>query len=273
MLTRIIVAAIGIPLLLLVIFLAPLWVFGLVVAAIASMASWELLRCVKPDMPRRLRIYTAIGAAIIPLGSVLGSWNAVVLAGMFFVMFAVFGELMWSFQKETRLELEVVMLVMMGGIVLPMMISALVRLGLQKHSAQYILLPLVAAFSSDSGAYFVGSFLGKTKMTPHLSPNKTIEGAAGGFFFSVLDMLIYGLILMLLGYEVNFVVMAVYGFMGSLACQAGDLSFSAVKRICGVKDYGTLFPGHGGMLDRFDSMFFTAPMIEILVLWVPAIMK
>ena len=73
-----------------------------------------------------------------------------------------------------------------------------------------------------------------------------------------------------LGYQVNFAVMAVYGFFGSAACQLGDLSFSAIKRLYGVKDYGNLLPGHGGMLDRFDSTFWTAAMMDILVSWVPA---
>ena len=77
----------------------------------------------------------------------------------------------------------------------------------------------------------------------------------------------------LAGFTVNFAVMAVYGFLGSLACQLGDLSFSAVKRLCGVKDYGNLIPGHGGMLDRFDSMFWTAALVSLLVNWVPAITK
>lgn len=273
MLTRIIVAVIAIPILIAVIFFTPLVVFGIVVAIIASFAAWELLRCVKPDIQRRYQIYTSVCAAILPLGSVLSGWNAIVLGAMFLLMLAIFGELMWSFRKETRLELEVVMLVLMGGIVLPLMISSLVRLGLHKNAPQYILLPFIAAFSSDSGAYFIGTFFGKNKMTPHLSPNKTIEGAIGGFGFSIIDMIIYGIILQFLGYEIQFLVLAIYGFFGSLACQLGDLSFSAIKRICGVKDYGNLIPGHGGMLDRFDSMFFTAPMIEILVLWVPAILK
>ena len=67
--------------------------------------------------------------------------------------------------------------------------------------------------------------------------------------------------------------MAVYGFLGALACQLGDLCFSSIKRLCGVKDYGTLIPGHGGMLDRFDSMFWVAALTEFLVAWVPAITK
>ena len=84
-------------------------------------------------------------------------------------------------------------------------------------------------------------------------------------------MLIYGLILKALHFTVNILVMCVYGFLGSLACQLGDLCFSAIKRLHGIKDYGKLIPGHGGMLDRFDSMFWTAAMVEILVNWVPAI--
>ncbi len=85
-------------------------------------------------------------------------------------------------------------------------------------------------------------------------------------------MLVYGLILKAAKFDVDLAVMAVYGFLGALACQLGDLSFSAVKRLRGVKDYGALIPGHGGMLDRFDSMFWTAALIEFLVSWVPAIM-
>jgi len=72
---------------------------------------------------------------------------------------------------------------------------------------------------------------------------------------------------------VNLIVLAIYAFLGSVACQLGDLSFSAVKRLFGIKDFGRLIPGHGGMLDRFDSMFWTAALVELLVSWVPAITK
>ena len=95
----------------------------------------------------------------------------------------------------------------------------------------------------------------------------------GGFVAAIGLMLVYGLILRLAGFGVNLAVMGVYGFLGSLAAQAGDLSFSAVKRLCGVKDYSNLIPGHGGMLDRFDSMIWVAPLMDLVVRWVPAIYK
>ena len=89
---------------------------------------------------------------------------------------------------------------------------------------------------------------------------------------TVLLMILYGYVISRFGHEVNYLLLAVYGLFGSLACQFGDLVFSAIKRQYGIKDYGNLIPGHGGMLDRFDSMHFTAPMIEILVVLLPAIL-
>ena len=115
-------------------------------------------------------------------------------------------------------------------------------------------------------------YLGKHKLAPALSPKKTIEGSIGGFAAAIVLMLVYGLILKLSGLTVNFLILAIYGFLGSLAGQLGDLAFSAIKRLHGVKDYSHIIPGHGGILDRFDSMLFIAPMIELLLMWVPAIL-
>ena len=101
---------------------------------------------------------------------------------------------------------------------------------------------------------------------------KTIEGSAGGFLGTIAIMLIYGALMNVNGFTVNYVVLAVYGYLGSLVGQLGDLAFSAIKRLHDVKDYSNLIPGHGGILDRFDSMLFIAPLIELLLLWVPAVM-
>ena len=173
--------------------------------------------------------------------------------------------------KSERIPFQDLALVFTAGIVIPWMLSSLVRLGLNDPKAPYLLLPFVITWLSDSGAFFVGRSLGKTKLAPALSPHKTVEGCVGGFVCAIAAAMLYGLVLHLCGYRVQIGLLAIYGFFGSLAGQAGDLAFSAIKREHGVKDYSNLLPGHGGMLDRFDSTIFTAPMLELLVLLAPAI--
>jgi len=270
--TRILVAVIAIPILVLVIFFAPLWVYGAVVGVISALSAWELLRSVEERTPRRIHVYAAVFGFCIPLATGLGA-SAAALGAIVFGLFALmFCELMLSFRQETTMAFETVTTALFAGAVMPLMLAAMVRLGAREQGSVYQLMPLVVSFSSDSGAYFAGTFLGRNKLVPRLSPNKTVEGAAGGLLSAVVLMVLYALVLKLAGLQVRILVMAVYGLLGSIACQLGDLSFSAVKRLCGVKDYGKLIPGHGGMLDRFDSMHFTAPMVELLVLWVPAVL-
>ena len=273
MLTRVIVAVIAIPILILIIFFAPLWVLGVVVGGIAACSAWEFLRCAETGIRPRMHIIASLCAFCIPFCSVFFPSGRVCEAALFFLFAYLFIELMLSFRRETTMDFETVAVVLLGGAVMPILIAAIVRLGAREHGSVYVLLPFVAAFSCDSGAYFAGVGLGRHKITPHLSPNKTLEGSIGGFLAAIALMLLYGVILKSAQFEVSFPVLGVYGFLGALACQLGDLSFSAVKRLCGVKDYGTLIPGHGGMLDRFDSMFWTAALIELLVSWVPAITK
>ena len=271
--TRIIVAAIGIPALFAVIFFAPVWGLGVLVGVIAGRSAWELLRCAEHDMPRRMRWVTAICAGCVPLASVFFPAGRVYELSLFVLFVYVFCELMLTFRRETPMALETATVTLLAGGIMPVLISAIVRLGLRDHGPVYVVLPFVTAFSCDAGAYFAGLALGKRKITPHLSPHKTLAGCIGGFLSAMVFQLLSGLILRACDYEVNLAVMAVYGFLGALACQLGDLCFSAIKRLCGVKDYGTMIPGHGGMLDRFDSMFWVAALTEFLVAWVPAITK
>lgn len=271
--TRIIVAAVGIPLLLLLIFLAPLWAFSILVGVISAGAAFELLRCVGPEMPLRFKLYASAVGLAVPIACAFAESSVIINSAIYLLTFVMFAELMLSFRREERIELKTVLQVIFAGGIMPLLLAALVRVGLRDNSAVYLLLPFVAAFSSDSGGYFAGKYLGKHKAFPHLSPNKTVEGCVGGLASAVLIMLLYGLVLMILKYEVNYLYLSIYGLFGSLACQMGDLAFSAIKRQYGIKDYGTLIPGHGGVLDRFDSIHFTAPMIEIMVLLLPAIAK
>ena len=135
-----------------------------------------------------------------------------------------------------------------------------------------VLIPIMIPFVADAGAYFAGRFFGKHKMAPVLSPHKTIEGAVGGVLSGVASMLIYGLVMELgfhLEYHYGYAVL--YGLVGSLVSIVGDLSFSMIKRETGIKDYGTMFRAHGGVLDRFDSVIFAAPVVELFLLLLPVL--
>ena len=271
--TRILVAVIAIPILVLIIFLAPVWVLGIVIGGIAACCAWEFLRCSEMDIKKRMLVYGAVSAFCIPFLTALLPGEELYALVLFLLFAVMFCELMLSFRHETTMDFETVAVMLLAGGVMPILLASIVRLGAREHGSVYALLPFVAAFSSDSGAYFAGIFLGRHNLTPRLSPHKTIEGSVGGFVSAIVLMLLYGLVLKTAKFEVNFLVLTVYGFLGSLACQLGDLAFSAVKRLCGTKDFGNLIPGHGGMLDRFDSMFWTAALLEILVKWVPAITR
>lgn len=130
-----------------------------------------------------------------------------------------------------------------------------------------VILPFVAAWITDSCAYFVGVTLGKHRIAPYLSPKKTVEGTVGGILGCMLGMLLYGgIIQFFFNIDANYVLLALLGMIGALAAEFGDLSMSFVKRQFRIKDYGNIMPGHGGILDRFDSLLFAAPVVEILLL-------
>jgi len=112
-------------------------------------------------------------------------------------------------------------------------------------------------FVTDVAAFLVGSRFGRRKLLPKISPNKTVEGALAGVAASVLGMLAYGALLAGTDrYAVNYLLLCLYAVLASAVAQFGDLAMSCVKRSCGVKDFGNLLPGHGGVLDRFDSHIF-----------------
>lgn len=116
-------------------------------------------------------------------------------------------------------------------------------------------------------------FFGKHKLAPQLSPKKTVEGAIGGAVAAPVCAMLYGLIFQFFvpGIIPSYPVLALYGFLGSIISQLGDLSFSFIKREFGIKDYSNLLPGHGGILDRFDSVIFCAPLIELLLYFLPVV--
>lgn len=116
------------------------------------------------------------------------------------------------------------------------------------------LLVFIGAWMTDTGAYFVGRFLGKHKLIPTVSPKKTVEGAIGGIVVCVISFVVYALIVSSIhSFKINWVALIIAGFVTSILSQFGDLIMSYLKREHGIKDFSTILPGHGGILDRFDS--------------------
>ena len=132
-------------------------------------------------------------------------------------------------------------------------------------------LAFISPWMTDTFAYFCGRAFGKHKLIPTVSPKKTVEGAIGGTVFAVLFTLLYGyLIGTLTEASPQYWALGITSLVVSLLAQCGDLIMSLIKRKYGIKDYGKLFPGHGGVLDRFDSVLVTAPTIYFLTTLVPS---
>ena len=140
-----------------------------------------------------------------------------------------------------------------------------------------IIVSLTGAWMSDTGAFFAGVFFGKHKMAPSISPKKTIEGAVGGVLVSTLSQLLFAWLYTLLvsnlgiNVSVNYLALAILSPFISLVSIVGDLTASIIKRQCNIKDFGNIMPGHGGMLDRFDSVFMVLPFVYNIFIAYPLI--
>jgi len=225
------------------------------------------------------RITAPVNAAGISLTSFTTLMLITLLFSLLFIFLSLLViEAVLSFKNAkaiktgTQLKFRQIPTALAAGILIPYMLSCLVSLKTMQYGHLLVLLPIVAAIVTDSGAYFTGVTIGKKKAFPTISPNKTVEGYVGGAIAGIAGMLIYGIILSYTtSLTIIFPALILYGVIGAFVTELGDLTFSLIKRRCGIKDYGNLIPGHGGALDRFDSMTFAAPTMYLLVMLLPAI--
>ncbi|GAA0176893.1 phosphatidate cytidylyltransferase [Clostridium sediminicola] len=143
---------------------------------------------------------------------------------------------------------------------------SLIALISEKNNGNYFVwIIFISCWMCDSMAYYSGKYFGKTKLCPRVSPKKTVEGAIGGLLGSIITVTAFGLFMQSRGINIatfNFILL---GFFGGVICQIGDLAASSIKRYVGVKDYSNIIPGHGGILDRFDSILFTSVLVYYYV--------
>ena len=267
--TRILAAAVLIPVLLVVVLGAPKVAAAVILGMLLAIAAYELLYRTGLMVHPRLVLYAAAMAFVVSMWSYWGAdhaWFLLIVMGYFALLFA---EMMLD---HIKVRVEMVALCFLGGQIIPYMLSSVIRILMLNIGRYVILIPFICAFTADAGAYFVGMKFGKHKLAPVVSPNKTIEGLLGGIACAVLSMLLYAFILDVpLRFNVNYGVAVVYGLFGSVVGTFGDLCFSIIKRQTGIKDYGNLIPGHGGALDRFDSLTLVAPLMEAMLLLMPIV--
>lgn len=265
--TRVIAAVVLLPLLLIIVLFAPKFVTGILFGLMAAIAAYELLSGTGLVAERRLNLYAMLAAFWCCVWGSLGIGYQWLLLGILIYWVLLMVEVMYSGMK---LPFEKVALCLVAGLLLPLLLGALVRIHNWEKGRYFIFVPFLFAFMSDTGAYFAGLTFGKHKLAPVISPKKTIEGMIGGVVVTVIGMLIYCAVLQLaFGMQPNYLMAVIYGLLGAITSVFGDLCFSVVKRQTGIKDYGNLIPGHGGILDRFDSMMLAGPLAEVLLLLLP----
>ena len=273
MFKRVMVAVVGLPLLIAILGWAPDWATMVLLAAMCSIGAWELMHAAAGEKGRSLIPLTAAAAALVPV-CVYGELSIEIAAltallGAVFV-FAVFALAIHRYDGERGIPFAAVTCAVFAGLVFPLMLSCLLRLRMDGYTGVgrlLVFVPLAISFGSDTFALFAGMLFGKHKLAPLVSPKKTIEGAVGGLVGGVIGMTL----MMFVGsWVLHDAFMGprevlLFGILGSVVSQIGDLSFSVIKREFGVKDYGKLLPGHGGILDRFDSVTFVAPFVWLLL--------
>jgi len=261
LLKRIASAAIGIPVLIFTVYKGGLF-FILLVALVAFLGLYEFYTFIQKlgiELPKE--VFLTNGLIFIFLASIKISNGLIFDFFLFYILISILiTQLFRSKQKNSLLNTA---LAFLGIFYVGWLSAHLLYLRSLPGGFFYVILVLSATWANDAGAYFVGRNWGKRKLAPQISPNKTIEGALGGLIFSLLATFLIGWWInsSLPQFSFSLLHLFILGLLISVAAQFGDLVESLFKRDAGLKDSSNLIPGHGGILDRFDSLLFTTPIV------------
>lgn len=248
-------------------------VLNIAVALISAAGIYELLAATKYVQNHTLTVFSIVYSAAIPfLFLIPGDMRNGVFIGFTFIF--VVSLFMLLIFKNKKYRLEHISVAFLMATIIPLFLSSLIVLRRMPETMVadarmgfvFMLLPIVCVIITDTFALFTGMLFGKHKLAPSVSPKKTFEGAIGGTVFGVLVFVAAGIISeKVVGVDINLPLFAVAGLITSVIGQFGDLFMSVIKRHCDLKDFGNLMPGHGGILDRFDSLIFAAPTFLLFV--------
>lgn len=268
--TRVISALVGLVLLIAVLYLGSV-TLGIVVSLIAVIGLYEFYSSVsklKNVHPVKGVGYLAVfpllvlglektGWFNIALNALVGIWVCVVIFGL--MAFVVFGH-----KKYNIIDASVTAF---GIAYVPFLMSFIILIRNMDYGFLLIWLIFIGAWGTDTMAYTFGRLFGKRKIVPEISKHKTYAGAVGGIFGCAALMLVFGVVSRhYFGLPVSYAALALLGLFCGVISQIGDWSASAIKRFVNVKDFGNIMPGHGGILDRFDSILFVAPVVYYVLI-------
>jgi phosphatidate cytidylyltransferase len=259
MLTRIITALLGIPLLVYVLYKGGVFI-TFVLTAVALVALWEFYNAFKKVDILAFNVAGLLSSAVMTCAAGIYPEGAAGNLAAVLVACTMVCFVQMILRKKARLnDLGITLL---GLIYISVPMSMMLMLYHLDNGRVFIWLVFVLAWFGDTLAYFIGITMGKHKLCPAISPKKSIEGSAAGFAGSISGSVMFGYAAWrLFGIDYKVVNMLLVGFAGGILAQLGDLTASLIKRHAGVKDYGSIMPGHGGVLDRFDSVLFVIPMV------------
>ncbi|MFC6331132.1 phosphatidate cytidylyltransferase [Paenibacillus septentrionalis] len=233
--------------------------YAALIVAMASIAMFEFSRMNKISWKSPIHIAALIGllALVVPFDWYGISW----LSDITIIWLLMFAMLALTVLTKNQITIDEVALTFLGTVYLGIGFAAMINVRLMdEHALWWSFIAFCSIWASDIGAYFVGRLIGKRKLWPLISPNKTIEGAIGGVVSSIIVALLFALI------APEFIELwraVLLGLVAAVAGQLGDLMQSAYKRVRGIKDMGNLLPGHGGIIDRTDSWIIVFPILVL----------
>jgi len=269
---RILFGLVGAPLTVALIY-AGGWIFTAALGALSALGAWELYRMAHEGGSDPLDGIGITVAACIPLlvhGTYLGVFRANVTIGVI-IFLALAASVIWA--RGTSRRPLVTLSVTVAGIIYPALVTYMYPIRYHEYAVGalagtvLLMFPILLTWATDTGAYAFGRMLGRHKLIPSVSPAKTIEGAVGGVILAIVVAWLYVHFLLRPYAQLSMLTTGVilFAVVVSIVGQIGDLAESLLKRDAGVKDSSKLLPGHGGILDRFDSLLFVLPVAYLLL--------
>lgn len=247
----------------------PKFIVNITVTLVAIGAIYEFIEAANKMGYKPIKTVSYLSCAIIPCIG-FDSFQIYKWIGIFAGILVIWALIYASFIRDKKMNLVDICFTFFGIIYVTFLFSYLIEVYYMKYAQRdigkfLIWFVLFGACGTDIFAYFIGSKFGKHKLCPNISPKKTVEGAIAGVFGCVVIFLIYTYFLNTYGgFRINYISISVMAIIISVFSQLGDLVASSIKRSADIKDFGNFLPGHGGILDRIDSLLFAAPVTYYL---------